>query len=83
MLYCNPGYAVRIVGLDEEESAALLDALFRHQAQDRFLWAHHWTAGDVLMWDDIATTHNAVADYRADEPRLMHRVQVMAAVDGR
>ena len=83
MLYCNPGYALRIVGLDEEESAALLDVLFRHQAQDRFLWAHHWTVGDVLMWDDIATTHNAVADYRADEPRLMHRVQVMAAVDGR
>ena len=33
---------------------------------------------DVLMWDDIGTTHNAIADYRADEPRMMHRVQVMA-----
>ena len=33
--------------------------------------------------NDIATTHNAVADYRADEPRLLHRVQVMAALDRR
>ena len=30
------------------------------------------------MWDDIATLHNAVADYRADEPRLIKRCQVMA-----
>jgi taurine dioxygenase len=83
VLYCNPGYAMRIAGLGAEESATLLDAVFRHQAQDRYLWAHRWTAGDVLMWDDIATTHNAVADYRADEPRLLHRVQVMAALDRR
>jgi taurine dioxygenase len=30
------------------------------------------------MWDNIGTTHNAVADYLPDEPRMMWRVQVMA-----
>lgn len=80
VLYCNPGYAVRIEGLDPGESDALLDLLFRHQAQDKYLHAHCWSEGDVLMWDDIGTTHNAVADY-ADEPRFMYRVQVMAAPD--
>ena len=30
------------------------------------------------MWDHIGTWHNAVADYRADEPRLMKRCQVLA-----
>jgi taurine dioxygenase len=81
VLYCNPGYATRIAGLDPGESDALLDLLFRHQAQDKYLYAHHWSAGDVLMWDDIGTTHNAVADYAPDEPRFMYRVQVMAPPD--
>lgn len=78
VLYCNPGYATRIEGMEPAESERLLEFLFRHQLQDRYLHAHHWTKGDVLMWDDIATIHNAVADYRADEPRFMYRVQVMA-----
>jgi len=78
VLYCNPGYAMRIEGMEPAESDALLDLLFRHQQQDRYLWAHRWTEGDVLMWDDIATTHNAVADYTPHETRLMYRVQVMA-----
>ena len=81
VLYCNPGYAVRIEGLEEAESDALLDFLFRHQSEARFLHSHHWTPGDVLMWDNIGTTHNAVADYGAEEPRYILRVQVMASLD--
>ena len=30
------------------------------------------------MWDNMGTIHNAVADYRPDEPRLIKRCQVMA-----
>jgi len=33
---------------------------------------------DVLMWDNMGTIHNAVADYGPDEPRLIKRCQVMA-----
>ena len=81
VLYCNVGYAIRIVGMDPAESDATLDCLFRHQAQEKYLYVHHWTPGDVLMWDNIGTMHNAVADYGPDEPRLIHRVQVMASLD--
>jgi taurine dioxygenase len=81
VLYCNPGYATRIEGLDPAESDALLTFLFRHQAQARYLYSHAWTRGDVLMWDNIGTVHNAVADYGPDEPRLMLRAQVMASLD--
>ena len=34
-----------------------------------------------LMWDNIGTVHNAVADYMPTEPRTMRRVQVMATLD--
>jgi taurine dioxygenase len=32
----------------------------------------------VLMWEDIGTIHNAVADYGPGEHRLIKRCQVMA-----
>ena len=78
VLYCNPGYAERINGVSEAESAEMLDFLFRHQLQPRFQYAFHWAVGDLLLWDHLSTLHTAVADYTADEPRLMHRCQVMA-----
>ena len=81
VLYCNPGYAVRIEGMEPAESEAMLEFLFRHQAQDKYLHSHSWAPGDVLMWDNIATTHNAVADYGPEEPRFILRVQVMATLD--
>jgi taurine dioxygenase len=81
VLYCNPGYAMRIDGLPEAESAELLAFLFAHQEQEKYFHAHQWAEGDVLMWDNIGTVHNAVADYRSDEPRYIRRVQVMATKD--
>jgi taurine dioxygenase len=81
VLYCNPGYAMRIDGLPEAESAELLAFLFAHQEQEKYFHAHRWAEGDLLMWDNIGTVHNAVADYGADEPRYMRRVQVMATKD--
>ena len=81
ILYCNPGYAMWIDDMPEQESAELLELLFAHQAQDKYLYAHSWREGDVLIWDNIGTVHNAVADYTAEEPRYMRRVQVMATKD--
>ena len=81
ILYCNPGYAIRIDGMEQRESDEILDFLFTHQEQEKYFYAHAWSEGDVLMWDNIGTVHNAVPDYRADEPRYMRRVQVMATKD--
>jgi len=78
VLYCNPGYAVRINELPQDESDAMLELLFRHQLQPQFCYAHEWTEGDVLMWDNIGTLHQAWPDYTADEHRLIKRCQVMA-----
>jgi len=78
VLYCNPGYAIRINELDEAESDRVLEKLFAHQLQPKYQYTHRWTEGDVLVWDHIGTLHNAIADYQPDEPRLMKRCQVMA-----
>jgi taurine dioxygenase len=81
VLYCNPGYATHIDGMSEAESAELLRFLFQHQEQEKYFYAHRWSEGDVLMWDNISTVHNALADYRSDEPRYMRRLQIMATKD--
>ncbi|MFZ4407869.1 MAG: TauD/TfdA dioxygenase family protein [Paracraurococcus sp.] len=81
VLYCNPGYAMLIEGLEPAESDAMLEYLFRHQAQAKYLYSHAWTPGDLLMWDNIGTVHNALANYGPDEPRYILRVQVMATRD--
>ncbi|MEN0075157.1 MAG: TauD/TfdA family dioxygenase [Paracraurococcus sp.] len=81
VLYCNPGYAIRIEGLEPAESDAMLEYLFRHQAQAKYLYSHAWRPGDLLIWDNIGTVHNARADYGPEEHRYILRVQVMATRD--
>lgn len=78
ILYCNPGYAIRINELDEAESDRILDILFKHQLQEKYQYSHVWTEKDVLMWDHIGTLHNAIPDYKPNEYRLMKRCQVAA-----
>jgi taurine dioxygenase len=49
----DPGYTVRIDGMAEAESEELLKFLFQHQLQSRFQYAHRWSEGDVLVWDNL------------------------------
>lgn len=78
VLYCNPGYAIRINELPQRDSDDLLAFLFEHQLQAKYRYLHRWAEGDLLFWDDIGTLHNAQADYGPDEHRLIKRCQVMA-----
>jgi taurine dioxygenase len=78
VLYANPGYAIRINELPAAESDEILEFLFAHQLQAHYRYVHRWSEGDVLLWDDIGTLHNAHADYGPDEHRLIKRCQVMA-----
>ena len=78
VLYANPGYSMRINEMSEAESEQTLAFLFEHQLQTKYQYKHRWQVGDVLMWDNLGTLHNAVPDYRPDEPRYIKRCQVMA-----
>jgi len=64
-----------IVGLGRAESDALLDELFAHAEKPEFVYAHRWTPGDLLIWDNRAVNH-ARADFPADEVRLLRRYTV-------
>jgi taurine dioxygenase len=78
VLYANPGYSMRINELPEKESDETLRFLFEHQVKPEYRYRHHWSEGDLLMWENFGTIHNAIADYGPDEHRLIKRCQVMA-----
>jgi taurine dioxygenase len=78
VLYANPGYSMRINELPKEESDEVLAFLFKHQLQEKYQYQHFWSVGDVLMWDNMGTLHNAVPDYLPHEYRYIKRCQVMA-----
>ncbi len=78
VLYANPGYSMRINELPQKESDAILAFLFEHQLKPQYRYRHQWSEGDVLMWENFGTIHNAIADYGPDEHRLVKRCQVMA-----
>ncbi|HTE16635.1 MAG TPA: TauD/TfdA family dioxygenase, partial [Burkholderiales bacterium] len=82
VLYANPGYAMRINELPEKQSDEMLAFLFEHQTQPAYRYTHQWEEGDLMLWEDIGTIHNAVADYAPDEHRLIKRCQVMASAFG-
>jgi len=68
----------RIEGLASAESDELLNYLFGHQEQRRFVYQHVWKVGDVLLWDNRCTLH-ARTDFNASERRLLRRMTVQTA----
>ena len=44
-----------------EDSEELLDCLWAHATQDRFLYEHVWSLGDVLIWDNRCVMHRQEA----------------------
>jgi taurine dioxygenase len=74
-LYVNRLMTSRIVGMPSAESDALLEELFRHMEQPRFIHEHIWQSGDLLMWDNLCTMH-ARTDFDPAERRVLRRVTV-------
>jgi taurine dioxygenase len=69
-------FVTDIAGLRREETKALIDELMAHATQDRCVYAHHWTAGDLVIWDNRFTMHRATP-YDQKYSRLMHRTTVL------
>ncbi|MEI9991915.1 MAG: TauD/TfdA family dioxygenase [Rhizomicrobium sp.] len=53
------GHAVGIVGWPEAEALALIDELYAFATQPRYIYAHHWRQGDLVIWDNRCTLHRA------------------------
>jgi taurine dioxygenase len=74
-LYLSRLMTRNIVGMDRAESDKLLAFLFDHAERPEFVYAHRWTPGDLVIWDNRCTNH-ARADFPAEEVRLLRRYTV-------
>lgn len=67
-------HAAYFEGQPREEGYAQLVKLTAHAVDERFVYRHKWTLGDVLMWDNRCLLHRANPNFDAAKfPRLLQR----------
>jgi alpha-ketoglutarate-dependent 2,4-dichlorophenoxyacetate dioxygenase len=70
-----------IVGWPPEKARDLIGELMNFATQMRFVYAHAWRLGDILIWDNLATMHRATAfddrKYKRDMRRTTCRERAM------
>lgn len=66
--------ANHVVGMDWVESARLLHSQRNFATSEPFHYAHEWTKGDAVMWDNSGTMHRA-RPYDPDCGRLLVRTK--------
>ena len=74
-LFSSAAYIKAFVGLEKEESDALLMELYAHQSRPEFVYTHRWQAGMLVMWDNRSVLHAATGGYDGYD-RLLHRTTI-------
>jgi alpha-ketoglutarate-dependent 2,4-dichlorophenoxyacetate dioxygenase len=75
-------HAYAVEGYDHLESEALVDKLIAFATQPKYVYAHKWRVGDVLIWDQRAVLHRG-SPWPYNEPRILSSICVSArSVDG-
>ena len=75
LLNVNYNWTTHIDGIPADESTAILEFLYGHIRKPEFQVRLKWNVGDVAFWDNRATQHYAVPDYK--ERRVMQRVSIL------
>ncbi|UHL65256.1 TauD/TfdA family dioxygenase [Paralcaligenes sp. KSB-10] len=64
-----------IVGQEVEESEDLLNSLWAHATQEKFVWTQVWQLDDLILWDNRCTMHRRDS-FDATTRRLLYRTQI-------
>ena len=63
-LFVNWGFTTHIIGLEPDESRALLDFLYQHLAHPNFQCRFRWRENSIALWDNRCVQHTGTADYQ-------------------
>ena len=69
----------QIEGLSHAESEDALEQLFDISENPAIVYEHHWSVGDLVIWDNWCSIH-ARKDFPREEPRLMRRLTIEGQV---
>jgi taurine dioxygenase len=75
-LYVNAAFTQSIVGIEPEESGALLKRLYAQAAIPEYQCRFRWRKNSIAFWDNRACQHYAASDY-FPAVRRMERVTVV------
>lgn len=75
VLFVNPQFTVCIKGMEENQSHALLDTLYRTINTLEYHYRHRWEPDTVVFWDNRSVQHAAVHDYYPQR-RMMERITI-------
>lgn len=75
-IYVNAAFTSHIVGLPEDESARLLEHLYRQAAIPEYQCRLRWAPDTFALWDNRCAQHYAVSDYWP-ATRVMERVTIV------
>ena len=75
-LFICPAVISHVEGLPPAEGHALIAEVMEHATQERYVYRHQWKAGDLVVWDNLATLHTAALFDHARYQRLMFRTTV-------
>jgi len=67
--------ADHVVGMDPDESRALLDELLARATSPEQIYRHRWEVGETVVWDNTGVLHRATP-YPEDSPREMLRTTI-------
>ncbi len=79
LIYVNIGFTRRIVGMSDEESARLLDILYKQADFPEYQCRFKWRPNSIAFWDNRACQHYAVSDYWP-ERRIAERATIVGDV---
>lgn len=68
-----------VVGMELDESEALLDTLWAHATDEKRAWFQKWKVGDLLIWDNRSVMHKRTA-FDREERRYLLRTQIKGSV---
>jgi len=74
-LYCSALHTIRIDGMTETESRPIIEMLNDHAIEPEFGCRVRWEPGQLTIWDNRCTMHNAINDYNGYR-REMRRLTV-------
>jgi taurine dioxygenase len=76
-LFVSEHFTTHVIGLPEDESRDLLQALFEHSVRDEHIYRHVWREHDLVFWDNRSLMHLA-----AGTPDHLRRKMYRTTIEG-
>ena len=78
-IYVNPGFTEKIEGKSKNESKKILERIFDHCLDNKYIFKYKWKKNDLVIWDNSSVLHHAT-EYDMSQTRHMLRTTIRGSV---